>query len=215
MGLSLTQRREADRQQRHGRTLREIAASIGATYEQVCLSLFGGIHDWEPRIGTPVVMEGVNYREKVHDRKPVAAIVAGHGIGVAARDDAPVVRAAPKPLPPEPIAGARCAPEPAEPPPAPQPAAAPQPAPEPPRPQVPHAHPAPVAAQAPTASPAASEPVGNRYYLTDEAGQWLHESTEALTKNKRYAWKGTTKQIAAILQRAPKWRVLVPERAPG
>lgn len=54
---------------------------------------------------------------------------------------------------------------------------------------------------------------GRLYYLTDEAGQWLHESLEGLTRNRKYAWKGTTKTIAVVLQRMPKWKVLVPERA--
>lgn len=54
--------------------------------------------------------------------------------------------------------------------------------------------------------------LGHEYYLTDEAGQWLHESLEALTKNKRFAWKGTTKKIEVVFKRMPKWKVLVPER---
>lgn len=66
---------------------------------------------------------------------------------------------------------------------------------------------------APPRTPAAPDP-GHEYYLTDEAGQWLHESLEALTKNRKYAWKGTTKKIALVLQRMPKWKVLVPERVP-
>ncbi len=63
-----------------------------------------------------------------------------------------------------------------------------------------------------TPAPRASSQPGHEYYLTDEAGQWLHESLEALTKNKRFAWKGTTKKIEVVLKRMPKWKVLVPER---
>lgn len=80
-----------------------------------------------------------------------------------------------------------------------------------PEPVTPRADEKPAPAATPRATPTAPEP-GHQYYLTDEAGQWLHESLEALTKNRKYAWKGTTKKIAIVLQRMPKWKVLVPER---
>lgn len=94
-----------------------------------------------------------------------------------------------------------------------QPAGPPEPPAEPPGDEVEarEAPPAPEPARGP-AAPVRAASATHEYYLTDEAGQWLHESLEALTKNKRFAWKGTTKRIEVVLKRMPKWKVLVPER---
>lgn len=47
MSLSSQQKRRAQVLQQHGMTLREIAANIGAAYEDVTLWLYGGVADWE------------------------------------------------------------------------------------------------------------------------------------------------------------------------
>lgn len=84
-----------------------------------------------------------------------------------------------------------------------------------------------VAAQAepvPEAAPAQAAPAddgrdrrleaGCLYYLTRGDGYYLHESIEQLTTNKRFAWKGTAKNIEAVFKAKPQWRELDPERAP-
>jgi hypothetical protein len=215
--------RRANKLQREGLLLKEIAEVIGASFEDVALYLYGGIADWEP-LGRAMPLDDNQENDDEHETGPDGGDGAGDGAFLrhAAAPGRAARRERPAPLLQQQNTAARQDVEPALAPPAPEPDRASQPPAEPARIEAPDAHPAPVAPPAPAAPPppqkpvAAAKPIGpHTYYLTDEAGQWLHESTEALTKNKRFAWKGSTQNIAAIIRRSPKWKVLVPERVPG
>jgi hypothetical protein len=219
--------RRATALQRKGLLLKEIAAELEVSFEDVALYLFGGIADWTPiaparRIETEKDQDddrdveggrdGARDRrsnaDEGRDRAAVAAPVESSRAHPAAvvEEPTPADRTPVRPVP-----------EPRRAPPAPQPHRPPQPAPQPAGRAIEAAKPQPatMVVSGRPAAPAREIGAVHLYYLTDEGGQWLHEGSEMLTKNKRYAGKFTTKQIAAIVQRAPKWRVLVPERVPG
>lgn len=56
---------------------------------------------------------------------------------------------------------------------------------------------------------------GGLYYLTRGDGYYLHESLEQLTTNRKFAWKGNARQMEGVFKAKPAWRALDPERVPG
>jgi hypothetical protein len=87
------------------------------------------------------------------------------------------------------------------------PAPAPEPAPQPERP--------PTQARAPIATvpsgsgsaviskPMARAPRGTRFNLRNDAGLYLHNSCEAMTDNRKWAWEGSADQLLACRKRFP------------
>ena len=208
--LSVTQKRDATRLQQAGQLLREIARQIGASYEETCLYLYGGIDTWEPRIGAAVPQS--SNTETDNAQRDGAGRVArgtdGAGAGRAGRSDRTAgprgdERTAAEGTEPdavptasaEPVAAAAERQE------AVAPVDPPRPAPPPPVHQSP----------APPAAAAALQGAASDIRLTNGAGDYLDRSGVGMTRLIGKAWRGTKAQAREIKKRRPQYRELEEE----
>lgn len=214
MTLSPMQLGKATRLQKRGLLLREIAAELDVTFEDVCLALYGA-NDWRKADGG---VDGAGAGRNVGDAQDLdserlPAVDAGDAVadavgGTEAREAAPPARA----------------PEPEEAPAAP---AAPCPTAE----QVVTAEleggaadaaqvvvaAAPVAAapelaarpRAAAAALAATGQDSERWYrLVDFDGRSLHGNRRVMTRDKQHFWQGTAEAVAKLKRALPQWQDL-------
>lgn len=208
--LSIMHKREASRLQQSGLLLREIAKRLGCSFEHVCLYLYGGIDDWEPRIGAADTTPHTEGNDDARHSDSGAA----HGGPVGAGDGSagggnPQDR---------PAGGERAAAQGAEPDARPIGAAAPAghsaqrqeavPPVDPPR----SAPPSQVAQPAASPAAAAARPaVAGDIRLTNGAGDYLDRSGVGMTRLLGKAWRGTQQQAREIKKRRPQYRELEEE----
>ena len=208
--LSIMHKREASRLQQSGLLLREIANRLGCSFEQVCLYLYGGIDDWEPRIGA-VTPQSSNTETDNAQRDGAgrpAHSTDGAGAGRAGRSDQTAgprgdERTAAQGTEPDVVAIDTTAPAGT----AAQRQEAVAPV-DPPRP----APPPPVAE--PTAPPPAAAgalPATGDIRLTNGAGDYLDRSGVGMTRLIGKAWRGTKAQAREIKKRRPQYRELEEE----
>lgn len=210
--LSVTQKRDATRLQQAGQLLREIAGQIGASYEETCLYLYGGIDSWKPAPGDAVVPQSSNTETENAQRDGAgrpARSTDGDGAGRAGAGDhrdglrgderATAQGAEPDAVPCGAEAAARASAVGSQ-------AAAPV---DPPRPAAPppvHQSPAPPAAAA------ALQGAASDIRLTNGAGDYLDRSGVGMTRLIGKAWRGTRAQAREIKKRQPQYRELEEEQ---
>lgn len=207
--LTPDQKLRAGRLQKAGKLLREIAAAIGASFEEVSLWLYGGVEDWTPTLGTPAAPkpdvapwlepggppppplyyppEQNPEIARVRQQEPHREEKSVHVVG----DRRPGVEPLPQPDPADRVSAAAPSPEPRA------ALAASDGA------ELAAASQAEAAAAA-AAPPAKAEPESPpRYRLKNDIGEWLHESGHGMTRNPRLAWAGTAQQLEAAMKRKP------------
>lgn len=186
MSLSPSQRADATRLQHKGLLLREIARETDATFEDVCLYLYGGVTDWAPhndqsnpvaKAGDEATRVAAERAEAEADAPDVAEPVSrGDEVGEHQPSSEPGFADAGLPAGQDPNPAGR----------------------EP----------------APSESIDDQEPLranGARYRLKSSDGQFLHEHERGLTRLPRFVWRGSHKDVMSLRIRKPEWRDLKPE----
>lgn len=207
--MTPAQCRQALALQRQGLTLREIAAEIGASRDEVTLYLFGGIADWQPRIGTPAVAEGEARSGADPDAIETNTTAPKPLPADAVEDQRPAEAKTVEQAPSEPEGAAgvqdRC-----ESTPAPIPPETVQTGVETSDATASQAGGGAVAS--PADLPERFEPPAPRafYILRSADGQYLHQNERTLTRLPRFYWEGTAADYERLFRRRPEWVELDP-----